>query len=167
MSIFTDPNAPDPEGPGKEAPLRRASYDRDNVELFGAGHKHLIRTNLNNRAQTVFDQFNKVSDCSISDIILALAKYGGRVEVQGLGTFFVREMRGKWKGIKGVKPADYDHSKPDPRRKWQAARIWVDFKMDWRLRDLLNEDWFDQDPDVSNVPRRNKTIFVEKRNLLL
>lgn len=141
--------------------------DRSGVELFHAGHREIVKKNLNARAQAVFDQFNAVSDCSISDIILALVKYGGRVEVQGFGTFFVRETAGKWKMLRGKKPSDQDKDAPDLRRKWQAGRIWVEFKMDFRLRDLLNEDYFSQDPENSKVPRRNMSVFVEKRNLVL
>lgn len=141
--------------------------DRKNMELFEAGHRELVTKNLSARSQAVFDQFNKVSDCSISDIILALVKYGGRVEVQGFGTFFVRETPGKWKMLRGKKPKDQTDGEPDLRRKWQAGRIWVEFKMDFRLRDLLNEDFFCTDPEISKRGRRNMSVFVEARNLLL
>jgi nucleoid DNA-binding protein len=145
-------------------PPPKHNSDKSNLELVHEGHLKIVKENINARAEAVFDQMNRVSDCSITDIMLAIAHHGGRVEVEGFGVFTVHQMKGRWKRKKGVwaKGETYED-----RAKWVPGRLWVEFHMDWRLRDLLNEDWFCKDPEISAEPRRNMSVFRSAKSLQL
>lgn len=147
--------------PGRFLPLQ-AAPERDikaepkpipGGDLIQHGLTLRTKETLAARAQQVFDQWNRVSDCTISDIILLLAKYGGNLQVQGLGQFEVVEIKGRWKEVNGRRKA----------RKYVPGRRYVRFEMDWRLRDLINEDYF----SGGDTPRPNSSIFIERMNLIV
>lgn len=125
--------------------------DRAGMELVDWAFKQKIRDNFTEFCKPWAPKQEGLSDATAKDIMVYLAKYGGRIEVEGLGAFFVRDI--------AAKPI------VDPLGnlvRTRAARRIVDFKMSTRLRDLLNLDYYNQ-PE----PLPNPEYFERSRNLLI
>jgi len=118
------------------------------MELISLAQRLKVRENFAKQANRHL-QGQEISEANTNDIITYLARYGGRVEVRGLGTFFVVDVPAKPRVVNGLTIV-------------RPARRIVDFKQSTLLRDMLNNDFFSDE-----VPTPNSDYFVEVRNIML
>lgn len=123
------------------------------TELFAAMKQEKVRANIAKSTKSHMEKhysMTPISDISIHTLMLAIAQYGGRVEVEGFGAFRVHEIAEKLVPL------------PGGGHKIRAARRVLIFRQSNRMRDMLNEDFHNQ-----TVPTPNKDYFIEKKNILV
>lgn len=136
----------------KEPYYPRSCGDRTGMELISAIFRQRQRENFAKQAQPWIEKATKISDATPMDIMITLAKHGGRVEVQGFGVFYIHEVPGhevvnKMTGVKTYKP----------------GRRHIRFTASQQMRDMMNEDWFGQ----QDAPMPNSDFWEGVRNLCL
>jgi nucleoid DNA-binding protein len=128
----------------------RNVVDKIGMELFTYAQKKKVRENFEKLSAPHMARYEKVSDVSIKDVMVHVARYGGRVEVQGFGTFFVAEIEQRPKIVNGNFIG------------MRSARRVITFKSSALFRDMCNQNYFNQ-----TVPEPNAEYFIEKRNILI
>ena len=134
----------------EEANYPRSRCDRTGLELISYAQRELRRKNFAAEAQPWLERATKVSDASFMDVMIALAEHGGRIEVQGFGTFYVQQTPG--------------HTKQHGQQvKFKPGRRHIMFKPSQQLRDMVNEDYFGEQVE----PMPNSDFWKGAKNLQL
>jgi nucleoid DNA-binding protein len=129
--------------------VARHKGDRTGMELLDFGFREQLRENFAKWCLPHVRKIDEVSEVNTRDIITAIAQYGGRIEVAGLGAFFVRDLQQR-----PITDADGNITRI------RSARRHVEFMMSKTLRDMVNEDYAYQ-----TEPLPNSDFFIERRSI--
>lgn len=129
----------------------RHKKDRTGMEMLDAAMMDKVRDNFTKWTLPYMPEKERVSTASVAEIMTCIAQYAGRIEVSGLGSFFIREVEQR-----PITDANGNFVK------MRSARRFIDFTMSATMRDMVNNDY-----NYQSEPDPNPDYFVERRNLLI
>lgn len=135
--------------------MSRHVADRTGEDLFSMAQNQRIRENMLEHAarnispatQKLYREYSEVSTANVAELMALIAKHGGRIDVAGFGTFFVRDIAGK-------------EIFRDGKKAWRAPYRRIEFKQSKLMRDMLNLDHEHQE-----AADPNPEFFEGLRNL--